>query len=160
MHLLKDPHAMDQFLQTQNSLLHGKRNFINRLWDITLASNKNIPHNSIILPRSYERLYPTHQDTISQQQPLRQKRPGLLAAPPFNKVFQVMEPLISIQECNHIVENQLKTDRLSAISKQYQNPFQSLNALVDENVKDSCTKCQITYSANVFCVKIHIKQIW
>ena len=64
-----------------------------------------------------------------------------------------MEQLISVNECNTLVDNQLKLDSLQSIPSNYHNPFQACNALIDEFVTESLTPASVTPEINVIIRK-------
>ena len=148
LHLLKDTKAMDCFLKTQHCILNGKRNLSNRLWDITLNTKSDAPHHSIVLPTPHAGIYPSRNKPPPRPELKRQRQRKQQCRPDLFSDFQAMDLYLSTQECTHLVEQQLKQDRNKSIPKQYHNPFQGLNTLIDENMTDKYTTCKVSHTAN------------
>ena len=87
--------------------------------------------------------------TTSRLQPRRTQQKNTTLRHP----FQDMEPLIESQECDHMVNNQLKQDRMNGIPPQYKNSFQSLNTLIDDNMASNYKQCKVSNAVNVILRK-------
>ena len=68
-----------------------------------------------------------------------------------------MESLISLNECNTLVDQQLKLDATKNIPTNYINPFQDLNSLIDEFSTSSYTPAKITPQIHVILRKDQTK---
>ena len=74
-------------------------------------------------------------------------------ANPLPPHLQAMDALISVNECNTLVDQQLKLDRTGSISPNYSNPFQGLNQIIDEFHSQSLSSASITPEINVVISK-------
>ena len=112
VHVIKDTPAVDKLLKTNKSILEGKRNFKNGLWDITLNKrNLNDDPHQIVLPKLHGALYPkqTPNDPprlLPLRAPVRNKLPLT-----YNNIYAPLNELIDVHECDYIINQQLKSDR-------------------------------------------------
>ena len=113
--VFKNKDAITSFLNQQQPILKGERNHTNKLWNITLMSNPNAPPNQVVLPQIHGALYPK-QVTTDDKSILAYRKP-VKSNPSYNNVFSALDDYIDIQECNMLVNQQLKLDRLQAIKK-------------------------------------------
>ena len=135
VYVLKDTLKMDQFLTTQQSILTGLRNYNNSLWDMPLLSKKASRHrHKAVLPLPHAGLYISNKHKASAVNSIRSYIKCFLPSQSqYSKVFSDMEPLFALEECNTVVNQQLKKDRTADIPPMYHNPYQAFNHFIDEN---------------------------
>ena len=111
--ILKNKNAVSAFLSCQRPIIKGKRNYSNKLWDITLPQPiESTPRHQIVLPVIHGALYSrqlstTHSPSVKQQKPKRKMSEH------YNNIFADMDQYIDLAECDYIVQHQLKEDRIN-----------------------------------------------
>ena len=136
VHVINESRAIDKILEEKQSILTGRRNNLNRLWDMEVYPTQK----TTLQPENYNKpvihpsIYPAR---IVSNQVDPTFVPKSSRVPSFSSPFSAMNEIIECNECFSLVDQQLRTDRKYAIPTEYENPFQSFNKLIDENMVPS-----------------------
>ena len=135
VHVLPASDDIEKIISKTPSILQGDRNYRNNLWDTCLYPRKKrtITSDNFKYPLPHPSIYPQRSKLFQNK---RENNINIIQQHSSTPIFFAdMEELISTNECNSLVDNQLRQDRKKDIPKSFHNPFQSLNLLIDENVK-------------------------
>ena len=109
-------------------VMEGTRNPYDRLWDIPVQKT-TITQANINIISKHAGLYTLY----NQQNKFSPRHIPATTRPTQNNtnIFKSMEGIFDLQECNFLVDQQLKLDR----QQLYDHEFAAMNAIIDENAK-------------------------